>query len=451
MQKKKLYLNEFDIFRFLIENSSENKPVSVNDISVYFSRCIEFAEEEGIEDFHSLSARDFAEIYQDVSKNSDASDINESVRTYVKRAFSKFLGKEILPSFIIKSNSQKSRNTSSDRIYYIETPFSETQIILLRDAISVFPYAEINKTEKIINSLNQLTPVYNREKYSPEIVYADKFRGSYYTNLEEIRKAFSSVFLDESNNKKSSKKSKSKKTSKKSADNKSSKKSGGKIKKLEFTYCKYDENKELVPAIRNGTATRVVNPVKIMWANGYYYLVALTFENDKARFINFRIDRMKDVKCLSEDAVPFQEYLPSESKRALDTKGSIKNCKMTGKAYSGGQDRLDKANRFDESGFSVGQYRSAHPIMYSEQELSDVKIKCKISLMNNAIDTFGFEFPVTRTDDPDEIIITLHHIDKEGVKLWVMEYGDSCEVLEPVELRNEIRDIVTRMSDKYHK
>lgn len=421
-QKQKLYLNEFDVFRFLVENSSKSKPVSVNYISSYFSRCIEDAAEDGLDDFHDLSKTDFAEIFADISKQTDTVDINESVRTYVKRTFKKYLDQELLPGFVVKC--KKTAKTSADEVYYISTPLSDNQVILLRDAISVFPYAEKNKTAEIINSLNLLTPVYNREKYHPEIVNADKYKGSYYENLEEIRKAFAGVTGENSD---------------------------GDIKKLQFVYCKYNEKKELVPSLRDGKETREVNPVKVLWANGYYYLVALTFDNDKARFINFRIDRMKNVKCLDENAVPIKDYLPRESKNALETKQNLKRLKKLGKEPRVPQNLVEASKRMDDRGFSVAKYKSSHPIMYSENELPIIRIKCNIMRMNNAIDTFGFDFSVAPTENPDEVIITLHNTDAQGVKMWALEYGDTCEIIEPASLRDDIRNSLSAMLEMYNK
>lgn len=418
-KKQKLNLNEFDIFRFLVENSSEKNPVSVNFIAAYFSRCIEDAADKN---FHDLSKKDFAEIFADVSKQTDAVDINESVRTYVKRTFKKYLNQELLDGFVVKCTTPA--KTSADEVYYIDTPLLDNQVILLRDAISVFPYAEKNKTAEIINSLNLLTPVYNRESYHPEIVNADKYKGSYYENLEVIRRAFAGVMGE-------------------NAD--------GDIKMLQFVYCKYNEKKELVPALRDGKETREVNPVKVLWANGYYYLVALTFENDKARFINFRIDRMKNVKCLDKKAVPIHDYLPRESKNALETKQQLKRLKKQGKEARVSPSLVDASKRMDDRGFSIAKYKSSHPIMYSENQLPVIRIKCKVERMNNVIDTFGFDISVAPTGNPDEVVITLHDTDAQGVKMWAMEYGDTCEILEPASLRDDIRDTLSKMLEIYNK
>ena len=46
------------------------------------------------------------------------------------------------------------------------------------------------------------------------------------------------------------------------------------INKISFVYCEYDENKKLIEKpLKNGSLIRTVNPVRIMWSNGYYYLV----------------------------------------------------------------------------------------------------------------------------------------------------------------------------------
>ena len=50
----------------------------------------------------------------------------------------------------------------------------------------------------------------------------------------------------------------------------------------------------------NGNTERIVNPIRLMWVNGFYYLVTMNICGFPSRPIykNYRVDRMKDVVCL---------------------------------------------------------------------------------------------------------------------------------------------------------
>ena len=69
--------------------------------------------------------------------------------------------------------------------------------------------------------------------------------------------------------------------------------------------------------------------------------------------------------------------------------------------------------------------------------------------MNNAIDTFDFDFDSKPLKGTDDVIITLHDTVPHGVKMWALEYGDNCEVLLPDSLRKLIIMTVMHLSDIY--
>ena len=439
-EKQKLYLTEFDVFRYLIENSSAGHPVSINEISAYYTACIDHASSKGIADHHMLTPQmlDGVRRYLDDQHRSDSTLINESVRTYVKRIIARYCGVEILPGITVQCVQKSARLESDIDNYYISMPFTETQTILLRDAISVYSYAEPEETARIVGALNSLTPVFNRESYSPELVNADKYKGSCYRNLEEIRRAFSALHDSTPEDRRAGSETFAQHREMQSKN----------IKKLSFVYCRYNQDKELEPLLlRDGRSVRVVDPVKILWANGFYYLITFrTSSNGEPRYINYRIDRMKEVKCLDEDAEPLAEHLPRSVRRAVDAK---KQLERAGDSARVDKALIETAKRLDDKGFSIAGYKAAHPVMYTGGTLPLIRIKCSEALMNNAIDTFGFDIDVQPADEPDTIILTLHSTTAQGVKMWALEYGDSCEIIEPEELRESMRDTIRRMSSIY--
>lgn len=294
----------------------------------------------------------------------------------------------------------------NNKVFYAESALNEESVNILRDAIEVFPYAEQSLTDDIISQLNRLTPEYNRITYSPKRLNAPKTsKASYYYNIREIMKALSDIVYD--NKEIEVLNTDDKKLSKGEYDKKRAKK----IKKLSFEYYSYNEKKELeLRPAKDGSKVRTVNPVKLMWANGYYYLVTVipkkTDSDEKDFvFINYRVDRMKEVKCLDEDAV---------------VPGS----------------------------FSSDKYRRQHPVMYAGEHEKKIEIRCRKSLINNALDTFGFDIYVT-PDEDGYVIIKLNDTTTEGVKMWALEYGFGCEILSPQSLREEMREAAANLMKMY--
>ena len=82
-------------------------------------------------------------------------------------------------------------------------------------------------------------------------------------------------------------------------------------------------------------------------------------------------------------------------------------------------------------------------------QTSLIEIRCKKSIINNAIDTFGFGIRISETEKADEVIISLHTDSYTGVKMWALEYGNWCEIISPKQLRDEITADVRHMRDIY--
>lgn len=310
------------------------------------------------------------------------------------------------------TKGKRSLPYSDHKVFYARTPLSEESVNILRDALSVFPYAELQKTVEIITALNRLTPEFNRKDFDPRKLWVNRVpRTSYYSNVSEITKALVGIVYDNENDldltpdeKQMSKADYEKKRSKPA-------------KQISFEYYSYNENKELeLRPLKDGTARRVANPVQLMWSNGYYYLVcahrkkdvpADAPENEKYKFINYRVDRMKNVTCLDADADVPQDFAPAI-------------------------------------------YRSRNPVMYADSSESVIEIRCLKSLINNAIDTFGFDISIKKAEDDEEsVIIRLHDTSPEGVKMWALEYGFGCEIISPPSLREDMKKSAAHLIEIY--
>lgn len=134
-----------------------------------------------------------------------------------------------------------------------------------------------------------------------------------------------------------------------------------------------------------------LEPYDLMWSNGYYYLVG---RNAHYGWMNLRVDRILS-------AVPQEE-------------------------------------RFERmSTFSPAEYRDRSPVMYPGEE-RHVRLRCDLGMVNTLLDFFGAK-PEFRQPKDDRVEVTMN-VAPKGVKLFAMQYADRVEVLEPKELREEVRD-----------
>ena len=76
-----------------------------------------------------------------------------------------------------------------------------------------------------------------------------------------------------------------------------------KRRKVEFLYYKYDSS--MKPRAQHGGKLYSETPVHVVFANGYYYLVA--WSDNRGDFVRFRIDRMRLLQVSQEKAVRNQE------------------------------------------------------------------------------------------------------------------------------------------------
>ena len=143
-----------------------------------------------------------------------------------------------------------------------------------------------------------------------------------------------------------------------------------------------------------------LEPYDLMWSNGYYYLVG---KNADYGWMNLRVDRILK-------AVPQNEQFERSS------------------------------------GFSPAEYRDRSPVMYPGEE-RPIRMRCKLNMINTLLDFFGAT--LTFRQPKDGFVEVTVNVAPKGVKLFVMQYADRVEVLEPKELRDEMRDSLRAALGKY--
>ena len=130
----------------------------------------------------------------------------------------------------------------------------------------------------------------------------------------------------------------------------------------------------------------IVNPYQIVANNGRYYLIGNYDKYDNVA--HFRIDRMTSVCMLDERRKPVSQVTVS------------------------------------------------------------VRMVAKKHLMDELVDWFGKDFKIRRELE-DEMLVDVK-CNAEAMHFWALQYGPYVEVLEPSELREEIKESVRGMWEKYN-
>lgn len=154
----------------------------------------------------------------------------------------------------------------------------------------------------------------------------------------------------------------------------------------------------------------IVNLYQMVANNGRYYLIA---NYDKYNNIShYRIDRMTNVQMINEKIKPIN---------------TIDGCKK---------------------GFSLPSHMAEHIYMFSGEAIR-AKLEVESFLMSELVDWFGKDFTVIMRDD-EKMIIKVK-CNEKALKYWVLQYGSYVELLEPLEMRNEIKELIYSMNEKYQK
>ena len=178
-------------------------------------------------------------------------------------------------------------------------------------------------------------------------------------------------------------------------------------KKISFVYNTYGTDFRLHP--RRDGMRYVVNPYQMVANNGKFYLIGNYDKYDNVS--HYRLDKMTDVQILDEKVKPQKEI------------------------------------RDFKNGFSLPKHMAEHIYMFSG-ESERVKFLAPATMMDELIDWLGKDFTVRKTDDEDEIEITLN-CNVDSMFYWALQYGPYVEILEPIDLRNRIAKAVRDMADKY--
>ncbi len=178
-----------------------------------------------------------------------------------------------------------------------------------------------------------------------------------------------------------------------------------KAKKVRFVYNGYNLQKQLVP-LRKGEWR--VSPYFLLLHNQRYYLICC--EDGKDTIGYFRVDRITNIEVCRERARPLDDVEGAEDVRP------------------------DKLN-------------ITFPYLLDGRP-EQVRLRCGKKVFSDLVDWFGSGFTVMSSQG-DYVEITLS-APPDALKYWALQYGENVEVLEPLSLRETIKEAVKKMAIKYN-
>lgn len=169
-------------------------------------------------------------------------------------------------------------------------------------------------------------------------------------------------------------------------------------RKLDSKFAATNEKKEFI-----------LSPYALIWCNDHYYLVANNEKYDN--LMHLRIDRIKNVEILNEKARHFSEV--SEYKHSF-------NC----------ADYVSKV-------FNMFSGNPEH-----------TELRCKTEILEEMLDRFGEKVSIKK-GDPGWFYIHDDLYVNEGLASWIMQFGDSIEVIYPEKLKKMIIEKVDSIYELY--
>lgn len=166
-------------------------------------------------------------------------------------------------------------------------------------------------------------------------------------------------------------------------------------KKINFDYCKYGLDKKL--KINNN---RTVIPCGLIYNNEFYYLIAYNEKYDNYYF--FRLDKIKNIKISN---------LPSV-KPVQSIDDFVKSC-----VY-----------------------------MYGGKS-ENIILKCNMAILDHVLENFGKDVEIEAIDSM--YFKVKLKVNVVGLRMWIMQYIECVDVLEPKHLKDEISEMLKEALKRY--
>lgn len=261
--------------------------------------------------------------------------------------------------------------TNPKRSYFLACrAFELPEVRLLLDAVQSASFITAKKTEQLLSKIETLTSEHDAKNLKSQ-VYIDagvkcKNEMIYYT-IDTLHNAIISN------------------------------------SKVSFTYT--TKSVDLVKKTLLKKKEFTVSPYALIWNSDHYYLVCNydKYENT----MNLRLDKMSNVKLLSNPCRPFSEV-------------------------------TEYKDRFNSVNYSKQQIN-----MFSGKS-ETIKLLCDLSLLDLITDKFGDDIDM-KAIDTSTIEITLKVAISDGFVQWIVQYGDRIKVVSPLSLKNMLAEKIEKI------
>ena len=267
--------------------------------------------------------------------------------------------------------------------YYIRNPkLEEYELKIILDCLSANKCITYKKTKEIQDKLYELNNIYVKYGLAKTMLLEDRSKSQneeVFYNIDKIYKAIAEQ------------------------------------KKIEFNYCEFTENRELVLRRNSLGKIRVykANPISLVIKNDYYYLLLNMDKHNDLSF--YRIDRIKNVTILEEDC---------------KDKSLIKGCNKE---------------------FNPINYTNKVFKMYGGNDEYEIHLEIlDIWIKHYIIDELG-ENVKFKIKDNGQTIAIFKAFYSEGLLNWILSLGESVRVLKPEKVKKDLDNKINRIEGLYIK
>jgi len=327
---------------------------------------------------HPLSQKDIEQLLErEYGVSADRKAIKRNLDA-LQTKYSRLIkcGKITKRSRLNKETGQLEDNDLMSDFYY-DSIFTDGELQLLIESVIASDFIPYNHGKELIGKLSEL-----RSKY-----FSSKVRSITRLSLNKTKnqQLFLSIeLLDEAIQKR---------------------------KKISFKYIEYGTDKKEHPKVRKDGTVReyIVSPYKMAIKNGQFYLICNYDKFDDVS--NYRVDRMRDVKALDENARPY-DTLNGSNGRPID----------------------------------LEQYMSEHLYMFTS-DLVRVQMQIPKEMISDIIDMFGFDVSFwNETNETVEVSVTAN---EKSIIQFAKCYAPDVTVLSPTKIVNAIKTDIENTIQKY--
>ena len=261
---------------------------------------------------------------------------------------------------------EKERNTK--RYHIAKRPFRVAELRTLIDAVSSSQFITKEKSDELIRKLAALAVKQKRDSLTARAFTADRIKADVPDIFDSIECVGDAIERG---------------------------------KKIAFQYITYNVNKEVV--LRKDGKEYVVSPMALIWDNRRYY--ARCIDPEKPNAVNYRIDRMRNVRIVEEAAMKEPGFNPSE--------------------YA------NKVNHMFDDG----------------KDAEDIVLLAENERMINIIDRYGENIRTEITDD-GHFRATVNAVPSNTFYAWLFEFGDSIVVERPAHIRETYEELMRKTLEK---